>query len=743
MAVKQFWKLEVYFCTKKMNCILAYVFIWWCLSAVSQTYSQVESNIGAKCLPDHCLLRNLSAPLYDPLSMSKEEFDKSPCFCDDACGTYGDCCVDKSDSSKVSLSKQWKCLLLPGNENVSNYVYAINSCPERWADEAIARHCERKVSASNEVYSYLLDLPVIGTEDGKFYSNLYCAQCHGKIHLQKLTLSIRAKALGQKPELSTLPSNAIYVPGKHIWTVTNSSRLIMTLKLEVDEYDKWTNLSTYFPRRCKPVIDQCPTAYKMTEVAEKCEAYASYVNSHKQSKVTYKNKHCAHCHENTAPDSFRCYDMNNRDLMPTPRLPPSFSVVLDFGPGSGSVGYETCKAGEIIEPLRKTCVAFGCGELFEKIDGKCVPKDDIVRNSSYIQVDCPTLSVHSKDVIVLKDGSIFVNGTGKIYKQGYFERYNNTGYRVCETYSYWDKFSVVQSLLSLIAISVSLCCLTLHIVVHVVLPKLQNLPGKIIISLSASLFVGQATFFFGIRTTDSEVLCVVNAVLIHYCFLASFFWMNIMAIDVYRTFAGLHLRVVSQARARLFYRYSAYAWLAPSAIVSSSVIVDFVAVSFAVRPHYGQHVCWIGDRLGLLVFFAAPLAVILLVNVILFLFTACGIYRTSRDMQSARRSKECTQFYLYVKLAFIMGLTWIMGFVAAFADVEVVWYIFIILNASQGAFIFILFTFKRKVYVLLRERLSRNNAEISIGFGSSSRKTSTSRLTSQTSRKRHTTTDVL
>jgi hypothetical protein len=74
--------------------------------------------------------------------------------------------------------------------------------------------------------------------------------------------------------------------------------------------------------------------------------------------------------------------------------------------------------------------------------------------------------------------------------------------------------------------------------------------------------------------------------------------------------------------------------------------------------------------------------------------------------------KDQIRFYLYLKLFTIMGLTWIFGFIAAFAHVQWLWYPFIVLNGLQGAFIFVMFDIKRKIgYMLWDKYISRRGYE--------------------------------
>ena len=173
--------------------------------------------------------------------------------------------------------------------------------------------------------------------------------------------------------------------------------------------------------------------------------------------------------------------------------------------------------------------------------------------------------------------------------------------------------------------------------------------------------------------------------------------------------------------------YSAYAWGCPALIVGFGVLLDVTSLWSDYAPSYGSHLCWISNRSGLGLFFVLPVALLLLQNVILFAITVHSIWNQRKAAQfaleknqsyrpqSAKQQqvphatagkgndphKNQVRFVLYIKLALIMGLAWSFGFVAALAQIPGLWYPFILFNALQGAFIFIAFDCKKKIWFLI------------------------------------------
>ena len=86
--------------------------------------------------------------------------------------------------------------------------------------------------------------------------------------------------------------------------------------------------------------------------------------------------------------------------------------------------------------------------------------------------------------------------------------------------------------------------------------------------------------------------CVVLAVTMYYFFLASFFWMMSIAVDVCRTLrqASTQLRLTAGAQWKKFCVYSLVSWVVPLALAVVAVAIDAnpSSVPESVRPHFGE-----------------------------------------------------------------------------------------------------------------------------------------------------------
>ncbi|KAK3090496.1 hypothetical protein FSP39_012296 [Pinctada imbricata] len=271
--------------------------------------------------------------------------------------------------------------------------------------------------------------------------------------------------------------------------------------------------------------------------------------------------------------------------------------------------------------------------------------------------------------------------------------------------NYLRTFSKEESVLSLVCGVLSVIFLFVAFLIYTCNPKLQNIPGKNLISLISALLMAQLLFILAPLFTNSSPWCAVIAIIIHYSFLSSFFWMNVMSFDIFFTFSAGFKRSGDRGQSsKRFKYYSLYAWSVPCVLLTICVIIDVWSTS-DYRPLYGDVVCWISSPKALLVFFLVPLGIILFSNIIFFVITAKNIYVSEHNTAKILKKKESCKLLIYIKLSVAMGMTWIFGFVATGANNIVWWYLFIIFNGLQGVFIFMSFVLTPKVLRMVHGRV--------------------------------------
>jgi len=606
------------------------------------------------------------------------------CYCDRFCRVHADCCPDYVDQPGDSaayplLPEFFACLRLSDKQ-----FYVIKECPVNYTVQFVRDAC-RRVSVNeqplhNETF-YVI--PVSSRTSGLVYRNVYCAACHGEDNVAFWQVKTRGC---MEPETSETdgPEN-------------------------IDILMRWSsfvgNCSFYYlppsdvstPRRCvskypNPIIDTCPKGTD-AQLASRCTEPSNVAFVYFRGRV-YRNRHCAACHGKynyTCNSSPPFYNRSGRQF-------ESFTIMLDLNIGKGVANNKrsgetwtqrlrSCAERHVYDPFKGTCLVITCppGHTFTD-DGRSLcrrsPVDDeyvqqysapfyLLNNTTTItgDVDCTWIKLNASEYRLLLNGSIYVHAHDATYDVYQLDVKNETAY-VCmsfqRNFTQWVhealRVDSVGVYLSLVCSVVSLLALAFQFAIYMAFPVLRNTPGRCIVSLVVSLFVGQSLFLL-VKTGSyvSRWFCFGQAALMHFAFMAAFLWMNVVAMDVYRTFSAGPVDVASSSSLssgarRRFAEYSAYAWTTAAVLVGVGVTLDLADVGTTYRPHYGRHeVCWFGSRGSLLVLFGVPVAVVLVVNIVLFALSVGQIRGAAKASQLAVQKTD--QTYLLVCCNHILRMT--------------------------------------------------------------------------------------
>ncbi|XP_046370613.2 adhesion G protein-coupled receptor E3-like [Haliotis rufescens] len=325
---------------------------------------------------------------------------------------------------------------------------------------------------------------------------------------------------------------------------------------------------------------------------------------------------------------------------------------------------------------------------------------------------CPngTLSIHQSEFSLL-NGSLRYIPSGVVLPAGNFSLTRH-GAVICSHFSrshtdqvvFFD-YDNVQVVLTIVTSSVSVASLVGVLLVYSLIPQLRNVPGKVVMSLSATLLLAQGLQL--ITKVPTGQMCVAVASLAHVLWLSSFLWMSLLSIDLARSLRSMSPVSGIQTHNKLFCLYACVGWGIPIILVVTCVVIDHFHV-WGISIGYGSDPpCWIANPKASLYVFGLPMALTLAINVTCFILTLISIERTASEISSHSKSckNEKTRLGIYVRLSFIMGFSWIFCFVAAFAHVNVLWYFQIVLNGLQGFYIFVCFVCKSRILQLLMDKL--------------------------------------
>jgi hypothetical protein len=211
-----------------------------------------------------------------------------------------------------------------------------------------------------------------------------------------------------------------------------------------------------------------------------------------------------------------------------------------------------------------------------------------------LNLTCAIITLATSEFIVLENSSLQYTGTNSFYVGHIFDVFEileDETAIVCALKLDEDKEDLIsgalQGYLTEFCLSVSVICLILHIGIYYALPKLCNLPGRNLLSLSWAILFAQTGFLVAVNPTFEVPpgVCVGFAVAEHYCFLAAFFWMNVMSVDIWRTFSRSALR--GSGGLKTHRKYAGYAWGTSALIALLALTVDLCTEDGAVKPYFG------------------------------------------------------------------------------------------------------------------------------------------------------------
>ncbi|CAF1413452.1 unnamed protein product [Adineta steineri] len=355
------------------------------------------------------------------------------------------------------------------------------------------------------------------------------------------------------------------------------------------------------------------------------------------------------------------------------------------------------------------------------------------------------------EVIQYKNFSMRIKRTGRLYTN---REYRYDDYRpdlyvvVCkhDTYNQTNSGKTpgfvekAPGILSTIATFLSICALAITLITFILFSSLRNLPGCNTMNLIIALMIGEALFLSqSLITMTRSSVCLIFALGIHFFYLASFFWMNVMAFDLWKTFHKGFSLYIRDIHERLPF-YALYAWGMPGIIVLIGIILD--AKNASLKPCYGRFFrgcydvcfrtkndtplqgCWIESALMRLILFGCPVAIILIINFIFYTLTVRSIRQALKNVRVhvehkfQRKNQVVPGEYdvkIYMRMAVLAGFGWTIGFILIILPdgqenykrylAATFKYLFILLNATPGLFIFVVYVCNRRVLSLYGQLL--------------------------------------
>ncbi|KFO28784.1 EGF-like module-containing mucin-like hormone receptor-like 1 [Fukomys damarensis] len=239
--------------------------------------------------------------------------------------------------------------------------------------------------------------------------------------------------------------------------------------------------------------------------------------------------------------------------------------------------------------------------------------------------------------------------------------------------------------ISHVGMIVSLVCLVLAIATFLLCRAVRNPNTYLHLHLCVCLFLAKLLFLTGIDKTNSQTGCAVLAGLLHYLFLACFFWMLVEAVVLFLMVRNLKVVNYFSSRNVKMLHLCAFGYGLPGLLV---------VISAVAQPRgYGMHNrCWLNTETGFIWSFLGPVCTIIMINSVLLSWTLwilrqklCSV---NAEVSTLKDSRLLT-FKAFAQL-FILGCTWVLGILQVGPVAGIMAYLFTVTNSLQGAFIFLI-----------------------------------------------------
>ncbi|GAB1868278.1 G-protein coupled receptor Mth2 [Camponotus japonicus] len=255
-----------------------------------------------------------------------------------------------------------------------------------------------------------------------------------------------------------------------------------------------------------------------------------------------------------------------------------------------------------------------------------------------------------------------------------------------------------KSTLVCIVSIISAIFLIATLAVYVILPELRELQDKAMMAavttLAVSYIVLSIQHVQPIIIDDDYTTCVSFGFILYFAFMSAFFWLNIVAFNVWRTVWFKNFRVRDQS---LYYAYCIWGWGGPACFLITALTLHH-AEGHHLKPGFGDYSCWFGGAAQTWAYFYGPVGILLTLNMIYLGLTSWCLWHQYRDYTGGKLRVLRFKCMLYIKLILVMGITWIFELMSFAIDTKIdeFWIPTDLLNGLQGFIIFLLLVATRK-----------------------------------------------
>lgn len=146
---------------------------------------------------------------------------------------------------------------------------------------------------------------------------------------------------------------------------------------------------------------------------------------------------------------------------------------------------------------------------------------------------------------------------------------------------------------------ISIPFLVATLIVYALIPDLRNIPGKSLMCYVLMLMVSYLALILIKRSVfdGSPDWCTGIGYAYYFSVMSSFFWLNLMAFDIFWTFGGRRRRTTDQGK---FLLYCCYGFGSPLIFLAIALVADHTELMYtSLRPGFGDGQCLFKGMEGL------------------------------------------------------------------------------------------------------------------------------------------------
>jgi hypothetical protein len=299
---------------------------------------------------------------------------------------------------------------------------------------------------------------------------------------------------------------------------------------------------------------------------------------------------------------------------------------------------------------------------------------------------CPKIIIPPDGYELIGD-SLLIIKTGKILESSqYFISIDGRAI-ICSLKSGLTPLSVI----TVTGTAFSVTSLVTTFSIYLSKKNLRTIPGKMMMNYIVALVTAQVLLQSNDDFVPYPIFCKVVAAMLHYLWLATFTWLNAMSYRMFKTFTDIQFCHFHKRPKKDLNQNILYAWLSPLFVVIPCLCCDLFQTGWF--QYGGANHCWISNvqKRMVLYTFASPVLFLVLINTILLTLCAAALHRTRSLISEVFQAKGKQIIRSYFGLFVMSGITWILGLLPDLTGIDFFWYPFILTNAFQGTFIFLVF----------------------------------------------------